>query len=417
VPDGDVGSATTQTAESNAETSEDVTRPDLPPTKPPAKAPAKPRGKPSAAAPAGGVVPGEPIVQPPAEGSDSADPASNGGVPAAAAPARAPRPSRRRGRVIGATGDAEAADTTASTTGNGAAPASDDGAADASAHGNGAAPAAPRRPSMSARLGSVPDAPPDAAEPATTVHPVAPPAPADPTDPVLLVPEVLPSTSPTPRIVPAMPEIVPGVPDDASPQPAPAMPEPEAALYDLAADDPALAFEPPTRVRRRRPRVRRVTRVVRTVDTWSVFKVATVFAAVLYVSALLSGVLLWNVAYATGTIDNAERFMESFGWQTFEFKGGEIFHDAWIIGMFAAAGLVGLTVLAAATFNLVSDLVGGVRVTVLEEEMVVRPVSRRRKQRIRKAPPRAATATAPTADVAAEPGTDLAHRPSNLPTR
>ena len=71
---------------------------------------------------------------------------------------------------------------------------------------------------------------------------------------------------------------------------------------------------------------------------------------------LLSGVLLWNVAYATGTIDNAEWFMESFGWQTFEFHGGEVFHDVWIIGMFAAAGLVGLAVLAAATFNLVSDL-------------------------------------------------------------
>jgi hypothetical protein len=411
VPDGDVGSATTQTAASNAETTDDVTRPDLPPTKRPAKRPAKP----PAAAAAGGVVPGEPIVQPSAEGGDTAE---QGGVPAAAAPARAPRARRRRGRVIGAKGDGDATDTAEVTTGpagNGAAPGGDDAAA---AHGNGAAPAARNRPSMSARLGSVPDAPPDTSEPTTTVHPVAPPAPADPTDPVLLVPEILPSTAPTPRIVPAMPEIVPGVPDDAQPQPAPVLPDPEAALYDLAADDPALAFEPPpTRVRRRRPRVRRVTRVVRTVDTWSVFKVATVFAAVLYVSALLSGVLLWNVAYATGTIDNAERFMESFGWQTFEFKGGEIFHDAWIIGMFAAAGLVGLTVLAAATFNLVSDLVGGVRVTVLEEEMVVRPVSRRRKQRIRKAPPRAATAPPPTADVAGEPGTELAYRSPNLPTR
>jgi hypothetical protein len=85
--------------------------------------------------------------------------------------------------------------------------------------------------------------------------------------------------------------------------------------------------------------------------------------------------------------------------------------------MFAAAGLVGLTVLAAATFNLVSDLVGGVRVTVLEEEMVVRPVSRRRKQRIRKAPPRAATAAPPAPPVVTEPGTELAHRPDNLPAR
>jgi hypothetical protein len=274
---------------------------------------------------------------------------------------------------------------------------------------------------MSARLGSVPDARRDDAEAATptAASPVARgPVSADPTDPVLLVPEVLPPTAPSPRIVPSIPQIVPGVPDDAPPQPPPVMPGPDDAPYDLAADDPALAFEQPTtRVRRRRPRVRRVTRVVRTVDTWSVFKVATLFAAVLYVSGLLSGVLLWNVAYATGTIDNAERFMESFGWQTFEFKGGEIFHDAWIIGMFAAAGLVGLTVLAAATFNLVSDLVGGVRVTVLEEEMVVRPVSRRRKQRIRRAPPRAATAPAPVAEPPAEPGTGLVHRGDNLPTR
>ena len=72
--------------------------------------------------------------------------------------------------------------------------------------------------------------------------------------------------------------------------------------------------------------------------------------------------------------------------------------------------------LAAATFNLVSDLVGGVRVTVLEEEMVVRPVSRRRKQRIRKAPPRAATPAPPSAPTT-EPGTDLAPRARNLPTR
>jgi hypothetical protein len=189
----------------------------------------------------------------------------------------------------------------------------------------------------------------------------------------------------------------------------------EQAPYDLAADDPSLIVpQPVVRTRRRRPRVRRVTRVVRTVDTWSVFKVALLFAAVLYASALLSGVLLWNVAYATGTVDNAERFMESFGWQTFEFHGGEIFHDAWIIGLFAAAGLVGLAVLAAATFNLVSDLVGGVRVTVLEEEMVVRPVTRRRKQRIRKAPPRAATPPpAPSAPVP-EPGSDLVVQSTSL---
>ena len=121
-----------------------------------------------------------------------------------------------------------------------------------------------------------------------------------------------------------------------------------------------------------RPRVRRVTRVLRHVDTWSVFKVALVFSVFLYAVALTAGVLLWHVAMATGTIDNVERFFEGFGWESFQFKGGEIYHSAWIGGMFAAVGLTGLAVLLATLFNLITDLVGGVRVSVLEEEVLAR---------------------------------------------
>ena len=131
-------------------------------------------------------------------------------------------------------------------------------------------------------------------------------------------------------------------------------------------------------VGRRRPRIRRVTRVIRHVDPWSVFKVALCFSVVLYGICLTAGVLLWNVAYTTGTIDNMERFFESFGWDTFEFKGGELYHNAWIGGLFAAVGLTGLIVLVVTLFNLITDLVGGVRVTVLEEEVIERdPLARR----------------------------------------
>ena len=92
--------------------------------------------------------------------------------------------------------------------------------------------------------------------------------------------------------------------------------------------------------------MRKVTRVVRHVDPWSVFKIAIIANIVLYLIVLTAGVLLWNVAYATGTVDNVERFFESFGWQTFEFNGGEIYHSAWIAGLFAVLGLTGLAVLA-----------------------------------------------------------------------
>jgi hypothetical protein len=118
------------------------------------------------------------------------------------------------------------------------------------------------------------------------------------------------------------------------------------------------------------PRVRRVTRVLRSIDVWTVFKVSLVFHVVLYLSTLVAGVMLWNVAHGTGTVDNVERFMESFGWETFEFDGGELFAAAWRVGLFLVVGLTGLAVLAATTFNLITDIVGGVRVTVLEEEVV-----------------------------------------------
>ena len=183
--------------------------------------------------------------------------------------------------------------------------------------------------------------------------------------------------------------------EDVQPLPIPVITTPPAARgsQTQALPDPTWApaahpdvpFEPPyvtsttmtshqvapvPRVVGRRPRVRKVTRVLRHVDPWSVFKVALVFSIVIYGVLLTAGVLLWNVAYATGTIDNLERFFESFGWSEFEFNGGAIYHSAWIAGLFGVIGLTGAAVLAATLFNLITDLVGGVRMTVLEEEVV-----------------------------------------------
>ncbi len=141
---------------------------------------------------------------------------------------------------------------------------------------------------------------------------------------------------------------------------------------------------PVPRVVGRRPRVRRVTRVVRHVDPWSVFKIAIIFNLVLYGVLLTAGVLLWNVAYATGTVDNLERFFESFGWSDFEFDGGAIYHASWIAGLFGVVGLTGAVVLAATLFNLITDLVGGVRMTVLEEEVQERTMAPMRRFVVRR---------------------------------
>lgn len=203
--------------------------------------------------------------------------------------------------------------------------------------------------------------------------------------------------APAPLEAPVLPSIVEAIPVpvvDAPPQPQPVSAPPPVApapvpgapmgavyggapLPDSPEAQPTAARSAAGATRpvlfRRRPRVRRVTRVVRHIDTWSVFKVALVFNAVLYVVCLTAGVLLWNVAYATGTIDNVEQFFEQFGWSSFEFKGGQIYHNAWVAGLFIAVGLTGFVVLLATLFNLITDLVGGIRVSVLEEEVVMTP--------------------------------------------
>jgi hypothetical protein len=178
-----------------------------------------------------------------------------------------------------------------------------------------------------------------------------------------------------------LPDIVSaGPPTAATPLVAPASEEIE--TRDLPATEPMEAAEPRgvtvPRISRevvarrplRRQRVRKVTRVVRHIDPWSAFKVGIVFSLAAYIVGLTAGVLLWRVADSTGTLGNIERWFTQFGWETFELKGDEVFAAARTIGLFLAVALTGLIVLLATLFNLVSDVVGGLRVSVLEEESI-----------------------------------------------
>ena len=122
-----------------------------------------------------------------------------------------------------------------------------------------------------------------------------------------------------------------------------------------------------------RPRLRRVTRVIRDIDVWSVFKVGLVFHLVLFVITLIAVTLLWGVANSTGTIDNVENFFESFGWETFSFDGASLFGNFAVFGLLAALLGTASWVIGAVMFNLITELVGGLRVTVLEEEVTFEP--------------------------------------------
>lgn len=214
------------------------------------------------------------------------------------------------------------------------------------------------------------DEPDDGPVPIPEIVPATTHPPADPVHPptALAPARTAPTTAPTP------------------PASAPAGSPPVTSWGDHMTNLPANAQGAALRAPGRRPRVRRVTRVLRHIDPWSTFKVGLLFSVVAYLVTLTSGVLLWRVADSTGTLDNVERWFTQFGWETFELKGGEIFHNAWIIGLFGAVGLTGALVLLATLFNLVSDIVGGVRLTVLEEEVVERTVSSTRRYVVRRTP-------------------------------
>jgi len=122
-------------------------------------------------------------------------------------------------------------------------------------------------------------------------------------------------------------------------------------------------------IQRRRMRARRVRRTIRHVDPWSVFKISMLLFICLYIATMAAGVLLWNAAVGSGIIDNFESFMQDLGFERWELVGEEIFRGASIIGLVLVAAAGALSVVMAILFNLISDLTGGVRVTVIEEDL------------------------------------------------
>ena len=142
-----------------------------------------------------------------------------------------------------------------------------------------------------------------------------------------------------------------------------------------------------------RLQARKVRRLVRHVEPWSVMKISLLFYFCMWIILTIAGVLLWRIAQDSEVIDNIEGFIESlFALESFEFEGDEIFRGAALGGLVMVVAGTGFTVLSAVLFNLISDLMGGIRMTVVEEESA-RPRQPKRTTRLRR----------PTTPVATQP--------------
>ena len=151
---------------------------------------------------------------------------------------------------------------------------------------------------------------------------------------------------------------------------------------------PRSAFGRALRARsNRRLRARRVRRLVRHIEPWSVLKVSLILYFCAWVVMLFVGVTLWNLAVNSGLVSNVENFVvELFALESFKINADQIFRIAAVGGLVMVLAGSGLTVLGAVLFNLISDVTGGVRLTVVEEE-TARPRPRRARRRVLVAAP------------------------------
>lgn len=117
--------------------------------------------------------------------------------------------------------------------------------------------------------------------------------------------------------------------------------------------------------------VRRVRRIIRKIDPWTALKVSAVLWAVLAIGLVLGTVIFWSVLDRAGIPDRITDFMVEItlieeGSQPF--ANVEQFFRALVFGgVVWWVGMTGATVAGAVVYNLVSDVVGGVEIVVLEE--------------------------------------------------
>lgn len=119
--------------------------------------------------------------------------------------------------------------------------------------------------------------------------------------------------------------------------------------------------------------VRRVRRIIRKIDPWTALKVSSVVWAVLGLALVLGGIIFWSVLERAGIPQRITDFMVEItlldeGAQPF--ANVEQFFRVMIFGTVVWwVTMTGATVAGAIVYNLVSDVVGGLELVVLEETL------------------------------------------------
>jgi hypothetical protein len=112
--------------------------------------------------------------------------------------------------------------------------------------------------------------------------------------------------------------------------------------------------------------VRRVRRIIRKIDPWTVLRVTVILNTIAGLIWTLGVWVAWSISVQRGIPD---AFVELFGRLTIAVTpDGDLYFR--VVVMFAIVWVIAMTTamtMAAVLYNLISDLVGGVEIVMLEE--------------------------------------------------
>lgn len=119
--------------------------------------------------------------------------------------------------------------------------------------------------------------------------------------------------------------------------------------------------------------VRRVRRIIRKIDPWTVLKVSAILNAVAALAVVLGVVISWSVVDNAGIPDSITELLVRV---TLIDEGSDPFGNSEQFFRFVVFGsivgwvaMTGFVTLMSVMYNLVTDVVGGIEVVVLEEHL------------------------------------------------
>jgi Transmembrane domain of unknown function (DUF3566) len=125
----------------------------------------------------------------------------------------------------------------------------------------------------------------------------------------------------------------------------------------------------PARNADRRPEPRSTRVVVRKVAPWSVLKFSLLFYFCVMLVVLFGLTILYQILGAVGAIDSVESFLSDLfsSVEGYRINGRWLFTWAFYIGLFMVVVGSVINLFISFLYNLISDVVGGIEVTLTEK--------------------------------------------------